>query len=469
MMSILRAKAPKNREKRLDSLSAHYGELRSLTREYDDGNVPQRIRTFAQGSPDDLLYALRLLSRIRDAVTIVHGPRGCAAAELLFARNGSDRWAVTNLDERDTIMGADAKLRTAVKALYRRHRPAAIFIVATPAVAINNDDIQSVVDDLSEELSTKVVPVYTSGFASKNAITGYDIAHHALVKYLIVGEAPERRDHVNLLSVAESDADRSEAERLLGELGLSVNTLPDSADPAGFARAASAFLSISLDPDATNYLGEALESTHQVPFLKTPRPIGIAATGAWLEAVGVAAGKEREAAELHVRQSALIAGVLEEAPLRGVRVYLSLPAATAFGVVNLVRELGGEVAGLTVEHLDRLHHTALGEVQRATLLSHIHVGHTQPFEEVNILKRLAPELYVGGANHLVHAARLGIPTLSLVNGPILGYRGAAAFARTAARALRNRSFVAALSAIGLPYQKQWYQRSPHWHIKQEVK
>src|SRR5512136_3006953 len=113
-MSTLRAKAPRSREKRLDSITAYYGEIQPLIDEYGTGNVPQRIRTFAQGSPDDLVYALRLLSGIRDAVTIIHGPRGCGAAEHFFSGSGSDRWAVTNLDERDTIMGADAKLRRAV-------------------------------------------------------------------------------------------------------------------------------------------------------------------------------------------------------------------------------------------------------------------------------------------------------------------------------------------------------------------
>lgn len=469
-MSILRAKAPKNREKRLDAISAYHGDIASLLKEYADGIVPQRIRTFAQGSPDDLILALRLLAGIRNAVTIVHGPRGCAAAQLDLEQVGGNRhWASTALDERDTIMGADGKLRATVKTLNRRYRPEVIFIVATPAVAINNDDIQSVVDELGEELALRIVPVYVSGFASKSAATGYDIALHALVKYLGGAPPAKRSTHVNLLSIAELGADRQEAEALLGELGLTVNTLPDGADAAAFERMTSAALSIPLNPDDSHYLGELLESQYRIPHLQSVRPLGVAATGAWLAAIGEEAGREGEAAQLQVRRSAALAELLEEAPLRGVRVHLSLPAATAFGVAALVRELGGELSGISIESLDRRHLAALRDLQRHSPAVQLHVAAAQPFEEVNLLRRSKPQLYVGSASHLAQAAQLGIPVLSLARIPLLGYQGVANFARAASRALRNRAFVAALGANPLPYHEQWYRRSTNWHIKQEVK
>ena len=52
---------------------------------------------------------------------------GCAAAQLqqlqvrASREAGGGRWLVTNLDQRDTIMGADAKLRAAVAAVHHRY------------------------------------------------------------------------------------------------------------------------------------------------------------------------------------------------------------------------------------------------------------------------------------------------------------------------------------------------------------
>jgi hypothetical protein len=161
--------------------------------------------------------------------------------------------------------------------------------------------------------------------------------------------------------------------------------------------------------------------------------------------------------------------VLKAAPLLGKRVYLSLDPATALGVLDLVQELGGEVVGLTVEHLDRLHREAFQKFQDRSPALQIHIGNGQGFEEVNILQRVKPDLYIGNAGHLVQVAHLGIPTVFLPRVSLLGYEGVKAFAHQAAKALSNHSFISKLSASTPPYQLQWFQRSANWHIKQEVK
>ena len=304
-MSPLRAKAPRSREKRLDTLGAWLGPVSAAAAEFAADDIVQRIRTFAQGSHDDLLYALRILAGIKDSVTIIHGPRGCAAAGLYHMAAGSNtRWVVTNLDERDTIMGADGKLRRAVTALHHRYHPAVVFIVGNPVVAINNDDIQSVVEELHEELDLPIVPVYVTGFSSQNAVSGYDTALHALLKYLSGNSsAAEKGETVNLLSVAEHPLDRAEAHGLLEQLGLVLNILPDDSTIDAFRSAAAARASIPLCPDAPEYLGTILQEKYGVPVIAAPRPVGIAGTGRWLNAIGAALGVSKAAEELHLRKA----------------------------------------------------------------------------------------------------------------------------------------------------------------------
>ena len=93
----------------------------------------------------------------------------------------------------------------------------------------------------------------------------------------------------------------------------------------------------------------------------------------------------------------------------------------------------------------------------------------QPFEELNIVRRLAPDLNLGDSAHIAQVGRLGIPVVSLENSPVLGYSGVKGLARRISVALQNRSFGAALASIPTAYKEEWYRRSPNWHIKKEVK
>ena len=470
-MSLLKAKTSRTREKRLNTLNAWQGDVASAVTEFSADEPVQRIRTFSQSSHDDLLYALRLIAGIRNSVTVIHASRGCAAASLFnyITRNGG-RWIVTNLDQRDTIMGADLKLRKAVKDAYQRYKPEILFIVSSPIVAINNDDIQSVVEELHDELDLNIVPIYVTGFASRHAVTGYDIALHSLLKYL-GGKRDDQKERksVNLLSIAEHVEDRAEAERLLKALGLELNILPDGASSETFRDAAAARLSHSLDQDTGNYLGISLREEYGVPYVESSRPIGIAGTGQWLEALGKVLGIQDVVQLLHEKESLRVKQILGEFTLKGVRVYIGFHAATAFSIMGLIEELEGEVIGITVRDLDQLHQERLEELSLRYPSLQIHVADGQPFEEVNIIKRLAPDLYLGDSLHLSQIGRLGIPVVSLEGTPIIGYSGVIGLVQRFSTALLNRSFSTILTRTSLPYQDGWLRRTPNWHIKKEVK
>ena len=92
------------REKRLQGISAYLDAPAPLLAEFAAGEAVQRIRTFSQVTPDDVTAALGFLGGIRGAAIVVHAPRGCAASLLASAPQAA--WAVTGLDQRDTIMGS---------------------------------------------------------------------------------------------------------------------------------------------------------------------------------------------------------------------------------------------------------------------------------------------------------------------------------------------------------------------------
>lgn len=469
--TILTGRAPPSREKRLDTLSAFFGDAKTLLQELEKSNVDQRIRTFSQSGRDDLVVALEVLGTLRDIGLVIHGPRGCAAA--LFARLRTEAvpppWITTDLTQRETILGADRKLQAAIAALHRRHRPAAIVVVTTPAIAINNDDVISVVNEFADEHGTTVIPLFASGFASKAGVHGVDLALASLVEQLVRAPADAPGRHVNLLSIVDPPADRRELGRLLNALGLEVHAFPAAAGIEAFGQATTARASLAADVDQAIVLGEVLEAIAGVPFVAAPRPIGLGGTERWLAAIGAALELDDEARRLHAAEAADLSGLLQARPLAGARVYLGLAPATAFAVTDLVRELGGTVVGLTLDHVDRLHLDGLRALAERTPDLIVHVGDGQAFEEINILGRDTVDLYVGAGPHIAQIARLGRACLSLRDVPIAGYAGVAAFARRATRALRNRAFVEVLAASPLPYAPNWLRRSPNWHIKQEVR
>jgi len=98
------------------------------------------------------------------------------------------------------------------------------------------------------------------------------------------------------------------------------------------------------------------------------------------------------------------------------------------------------------------------------------VGEGQPFEEVNLLQRLRPDLYIGRGVNSSHALRLGIPTLDLDRIPLHGYLGAERVAREIARSLSNPALARFLGGgEDEHYKPNWLTRSTHWYVKQEVK
>jgi nitrogenase molybdenum-cofactor synthesis protein NifE len=238
-MILLKRKTIPSREKRLNTLNAYIGEAGMLLqRLQQDNEMRQWIRTFTQTTVDDVICALQLIGSLQNVGVVIHGPRGCSASQFYFDNSQHGRlrngWAVTNLDEKDTIMGGENSLREAILTLHNRHHPDAIFVVATPVVAINNDDVSSVAIELQEELGIKVIPIYSDGFKSRTGITGYDAALHAVMRHLPMEQRKTQEKFVNLLAVAENRHNVDEIQRLIQALGLEVNILPQAYRPIHF-------------------------------------------------------------------------------------------------------------------------------------------------------------------------------------------------------------------------------------------
>lgn len=458
------------REKRLGSLAAWYGTINNLIKEADETGLIQRIRTFAQDTPSDLILALELLSTLHDVAIVVHGPAGCAAG-LHQSQNNNLHWAVTNISERDSILGGDAKLKATIRQVYQDHQPHAIIVVASPVVIINNDDIESVTEELRDELNIPLIPVFTDGFRSKIAATGYDVTVHALIKHLLPVEAEKTSSAINLLSFHENEINVAALIALLDELGLNAVSFPRHFDVKHAQQVANARLSIAISHDLADYTGEALTRAFSTDYLSLPTPIGIAATTSWLNKIAEATNLKDQAEKIIRQQIQSLESYLQNAAnLQGRKVFIHLSPDEAISFWFLARELGLEVIGIKVPFLDPDHIAALREIATSNDALPILVGHGQAFEEIALLKSARPDLYISKSADALPATRLGITVLPVDNQLYHGFNGVKNLLLQIKKRLVNNQFQRFIAeGDNEPYSNNWLKKSAYWHIKHEVK
>lgn len=435
-------------------MGARLADAEAVVADFVGEDLPQkRIRTFSEAAHDDLGVALGVLGLFSDLGVVVHGPRGCAAGHGAAL----DRLAVTDLDQRDTVLGSGDALARALQRLDAVANPAALVVLGSPVIAINNDEIRAVVSELAAELGKPVVWARTDGFRSQIAATGADAATEALLDLIEDPAGAREPDVVNLLTPWTGPAIDGLVEAI-SALGLSANLLPATASVAGLHLAARASASLVLDPDGLDALASGL-TRFGVPRLDTPLPIGAQATHEALARLAALTGREAFAADSPQSLDAL----------RGRRIALAAPPAFAFALADIAEAADAEVALLTLPHLDRTHRAALGRFAGRRPKAQIHVGDAQGFELANVLNRLQPDLAVGAADAVAAAWRLGIPAARLDPAAVIGAGGEAVFARAAQDALAGAALATRLARQKNRYAPGWLRRSPDWHVKLEVK
>lgn len=465
-MSVIEERKILTRERRLSTLSHYNGTVGQLKREAAGEEIAQKIRAFTQIADDEIIFAIRLLSKIGRAAVVVHGAAGCAASGIDVNQDFPAAWYSTNLNERDSILGSDGKLRSALYRVCRERKPQVIFIVGTPVVAINNDDVNSVILELEDELGVKIIYIYTDGFKSKTPVTGYDIAVHGLLKY-VVERNPERGEFVNVVTLSESAENLLPVTKILSDLGIGYRLLPQFSDIDSIRGAGAAKATVVLNEDEGALFAEELEAGFGVPYLRTPPPIGAEGTKAWILALARALNIEERAQRYIEAEEAQLRARCGEAGLGGAKAFWegNLPAAAGFR--QLLESAGGTLAGIAIPYIDVRNRAYLdGLADELPVV----VGAGQWFEKVNVLRKTPADYYIsvqGGG--IAAAARAGSKPVSLAREGYFGYEGAKNLLRRLREADRQQALRETLGLKEEIYKPQWLKRSGNWYVKPEVK
>lgn len=469
------------RESKPDRVNDYGSTGKDAAEQFKAGCLKKADRSFAQGLQCQQINSMSALMSLSDSVFIAHSPQGCVGCTSLAVdmyRVGQEhrgvkhirnpRIIVTNLDQNSVIFGGEAKLRQAVKDAVERYHPKLIFIFASCASGIIGDNIASIAASLQEENEALIIPIHCEGFKSKICASGFDAAFISINKYILRNkQLPKQENLINLFApVSISYADEVEMERMLGRLGLDVNYIPFYSSLEKIQRIPAAVASTAICKVFADEFMKTLEEDYNIPYSHTVMPIGVRNTDKWFRGIAKIVGKEKEAEEIieseHVRILPLVSEIRER--LQGKRVFICGGTGRSFAAAALIEDFGMELVGLEtptydadaqvdIEYLNELHKNYV-----------IDIANMQPFEQVNLVNRLKPDLFIGIPEW---AAKLGIPTTHVLDmkRPTMGYDGLLYLGNKIADQFENPGFNKKLAQhTKLPYRSSWYEENAFKYI-----
>lgn len=169
------------------------------------------------------------LQPFTDVAHLVHGPIACegnAWDNRGAASSGASIWRTgftTDMNETDIVFGGEKRLYKAIREIFEKYNPAAIFVYQTCIPAMIGDDINAVCKAASRKFGKPVIPVNSPGFVgSKNL--GNKLAGQALIDHVIGTEEPDHTTpcDINLIGEYNLSGELWQVKPLLDELGIRI-------------------------------------------------------------------------------------------------------------------------------------------------------------------------------------------------------------------------------------------------------
>lgn len=465
------------RENRIGSITGYIGTLSDLAEQSGCGTLKGCSRCFSQSSTCLSSCALGQLSAIRDVAIIHHGPAGCSVAsagayyldKVMAKKRGVTNNTVyvgTDMNEKDTIFGSSDALRKIILEVNKRYSPKAIFVTSSCATGIIGEDIDSVVDDVRDEIDVPIVAVHCEGFKSRIWATGFDISDHAVLSS-IVQPPKQKRNTINFKNFYESA--RPEIIEIFKNFDLEPIFLYCNSTVEELSHISESLATTCICGTLGNYLGNGLEEKYGVPYIRTINPLGIAGFETWLREIGRVTERSDAVEKYIAEQRAIYIPQIEKIKneLKGLKAVLGMGPGYTFEVSRVLNELGIEVVWVLAWHYDKKYENGDVPPSMEYLLENgvdfeASVADQQNYEVMNILNKYQPDLYLSRhPGSTVWAIKNGTPAVYVADEyMIFGYKHTLEFAQSVLDSIHNRSFEKNLARrVKLPYTEWWYEQN----------
>ena len=477
------------RENRLGSITGFVGDLQTLVSKSEDGTLRNRERCFSQSSSCLSGCALNALAAIRNVAVVYHAPAGCTAMASNDAvkfgqiaarvnKTTNSVFVCTDLNEKDTVFGATNDLAKIIRHTYEAYKPDAIFVSTSCVSGVTGEDVDGVASDLNDELPIPVIPVHCEGFKSRIWASGFDISDHAVLQGIVQPPKQKRRT-INIKNFYESA--RPQITKIFNEVfDAEPQFLYCNSTIEELSHLSEALCTVCICGTLGTYLGNALEETYGVPYVRTINHSGITGFETWLRGIGDTIGKRAEVEAYIEKQRAIYIPQIEEVTkkLKGLRAVIGMGPGFTYEIARVLQEFGMVVDYALAWHYDYKYDN--GQVPPA--LEHllktspkdmkVAVADQQNYEVLNILNHFKPDVYFSRhPGTTVWAIKQGFAAVFVADEyTVFGYEGTLKFAKLILDTVTNRSFEKNLAArIKLPYTKWWYEQNADKFIKEEAK
>jgi len=445
------------------AINSYVGTFQTFISDIKNGNnLTCEKKVFNDLTSCPLYAAYQTLTKINSLVILLHSPQGCAtsmwflcggAFSLKATESGSTEKAAltltTNIDQTGFLGNTDELLYNALIDIQKHYSPKHIIILSTCCPHIMGDDITGTirrVKHLYPEMSVGWMD--TSGVKSWYWLNGYDFA----LKYLVREVMPQRNTItykeklVNIISFGNaSSVDEKECVRLLHGIGLQTQTpfsVPytsiDQIKKASYAKA-----NVMMCKAYGLALCEEMKKKYGTAYVNASHPIGSYFTEKWIRETAALFGVESEAEALIASEQVQIRNELFEIrkAFSGKRIAIAAGHDKIASLLSLAVELGLEIVYAGILTYDNSSKEKFIEISEKIPYDFCCAVNPQSHEEVAILKKIMPDVYIGPAGQTPRVALMNIPTVSChfndFMGTFFGFRGVVNYGKHILNTMKN--------------------------------
>lgn len=447
------------------AINSYMGTFQAfVSKKTNDNNLVHEKKVLNDLTSCPLYAAYQTLTKIKSLVILLHSPQGCAtsmwflcggAFSLKAAESGKSKntalTLTTNIDQTGFLGNTDELLYEALIDIQKRYSPKHTVVLSTCCPHIMGDDIAGTicrVKHLYPEMSVGWMD--TSGVKSWYWLNGYDFA----LKYLVREVMPQlnavtyKEKLVNIITFGNaSSVDEKECVRLLHGLGLQTQT-PFSVPYTSIdeiKKAPHAKANIMMCKAYGVALCEEMKEKYGTVYINASHPIGSYFTEKWLRETATLFGVESEADKLIESEKVKIRRELFEIrkALSGKRVAIAAGHDKITSLLSLAIELGLEIIYAGILTYDNTSKEKFIDVCTQIPYDFCCAVNPQSYEEVAILKKLMPDIYIGPAGQTPRVALMNIPTVSChfndFMGTFFGFQGVINYGKHILNTMKNAS------------------------------